>query len=81
MHINQTSSEQYGQIYVPFVNWVMMLGTLALTVIFAQSDRLAGAYGAAVSTTMLDDHCDPVSHHAGVVAVAGVGCGRRVCCL
>ena len=53
MHINQTSSEQYGQIYVPFVNWLMMLGTLALTVIFVSSDRLAGAYGAAVSTTML----------------------------
>jgi KUP system potassium uptake protein len=53
MHITQTSSEQYGQIYVPFVNWLMMLGTLALTVIFESSDRLAGAYGAAVSTTML----------------------------
>jgi KUP system potassium uptake protein len=53
MRIDQTSSEQYGQIYVPFVNWLMMLGTLALTVIFAHSDRLAGAYGAAVSTTML----------------------------
>jgi len=53
MHIAQTSSEQYGQIYVPFVNWLMMLGTLALTVIFESSDRLAGAYGAAVSTTML----------------------------
>jgi KUP system potassium uptake protein len=53
MHINQTSSEQYGQIYVPFVNWMMMAGTLALTIIFARSDRLAGAYGAAVSTTML----------------------------
>ena len=53
MHIFQTSSEAYGQIYVPFVNWLMMLGTLALTVIFAHSDRLAGAYGAAVSTTML----------------------------
>jgi KUP system potassium uptake protein len=53
VRIDQTSSEQYGQIYVPFVNWLMMLGTLALTVGFAQSDRLAGAYGAAVSTTML----------------------------
>jgi len=53
MHINQTSSEAYGQIYVPFVNWLMMLGTLALTVGFASSDKLAGAYGAAVSTTML----------------------------
>ena len=42
-----------GASYVPFVNWAMMLGTLALTVTFASSDRLAGAYGAAVSTTML----------------------------
>ena len=53
MHISQTSSEEYGQIYVPFVNWLLMLGTLALTVTFVHSDRLAGAYGAAVSTTML----------------------------
>lgn len=53
MQIDQTSSEQYGQIYVPFVNWLMMLGTIALTVAFGQSARLAGAYGAAVSTTML----------------------------
>ncbi len=53
MHITQTSSEEYGQIYVPFVNWLMMLGTLALTIVFRHSDALAGAYGAAVSTTML----------------------------
>ncbi len=53
MQIKQTSSEESGQVYVPFVNWLMMLGTLALTIGFASSDRLAGAYGAAVSTTML----------------------------
>ncbi len=53
MRIVQTSSEESGQVYVPFVNWLMMIGTLVLTVIFASSDRLAGAYGAAVSTTML----------------------------
>jgi KUP system potassium uptake protein len=53
MHIKQTSSEESGQIYVPFVNWLMMIGTLALTIGFASSERLAGAYGAAVSTTML----------------------------
>jgi KUP system potassium uptake protein len=53
MQITQTSSKESGQIYVPFVNWLMMAGTLALTVIFASSDRLGGAYGAAVSTTML----------------------------
>ncbi len=53
VEVRQTSSEESGQVYVPFVNWLMMLATLALTVGFASSDRLAGAYGAAVSTTML----------------------------
>ena len=53
VRIRQTSSEEYGQIYVPFVNWTMMVLTIALTVSFGSSDRLAGAYGTAVSTTML----------------------------
>jgi KUP system potassium uptake protein len=53
LRIRQTSAEEYGQIYVPFVNWTMMLLTIALTVAFGSSARLAGAYGTAVSTTML----------------------------
>src|ERR1039457_6089546 len=53
VRIRQTSSEEYGQIYVPFVNWTMMVLTIALAVSFGSSDRLAGAYGTAVSTTML----------------------------
>jgi KUP system potassium uptake protein len=53
VRINQTSDEEYGQIYVPFVNWTMMFLTLALTIGFGSSDRLAGAYGTAVSTTMV----------------------------
>jgi KUP system potassium uptake protein len=53
MRIRQTSSDEYGQIYVPFLNWTMMVLTVALTVSFGSSDRLAGAYGTAVSTTML----------------------------
>src|ERR1700754_2798789 len=53
MRIHQTSSAEYGQIYIPFVNWTMMALTVALTIGFGSSDRLAGAYGAAVSTTML----------------------------
>ncbi|MEI9985691.1 MAG: KUP/HAK/KT family potassium transporter [Aliidongia sp.] len=51
--IHQTSDREYGQIYVPTVNWVMMVFTIALTIGFGSSDRLAGAYGTAVSTTML----------------------------
>jgi KUP system potassium uptake protein len=53
VRIRQTSSDEYGQIYVPFVNWTMMVLTVTLTVSFGSSDRLAGAYGTAVSTTML----------------------------
>jgi KUP system potassium uptake protein len=53
VRIRQTSDEEYGQIYVPFINWTMMTLTVLLTVVFASSERLAGAYGTAVSTTML----------------------------
>jgi KUP system potassium uptake protein len=53
VRISQTSAEEYGQIYVPFVNWSMMAVTVALAAGFGSSDRLAGAYGTAVSTTMV----------------------------
>ena len=56
-HIRQTSDEVYGQIYVPVVNWMMMVATVGITVAFASSDKLAGAYGTAVSTTMLLTTC------------------------
>jgi KUP system potassium uptake protein len=51
--IRQTSDRIYGQIYVPVVNWLLMTATVATTIAFGSSDRLAGAYGTAVSTTML----------------------------
>ena len=51
--IRQTSDRVYGQIYVPVVNWLLMAATLATTIGFGSSDRLAAAYGTAVSTTML----------------------------
>lgn len=51
--IRQTSDRMYGQIYVPVVNWLLMVATVATTIAFGSSDRLAGAYGTAVATTML----------------------------
>jgi KUP system potassium uptake protein len=51
--IRQTSDRIYGQIYIPAVNWLLMVATIATTVSFGNSDSLAGAYGTAVSTTML----------------------------
>jgi KUP system potassium uptake protein len=51
LHITQTSSQGYGQIYVGFVNWTLM--ALTLTISFRTSDNLASAFGIAVALTML----------------------------
>ncbi len=51
--IRHTSDDEIGQIYVPFVNWALMLGTIVLVLGFRHSGALAHAYGVAVSTTML----------------------------
>ena len=53
LRVIQTSKEGYGQIYVGAVNWLLMIATLGLTIIFRRSDNLAAAYGIAVSLTML----------------------------
>ena len=53
LKVVQTSSEGYGQIYVGAVNWLLMAATIALALAFRKSDNLAGAYGIAVSATML----------------------------
>ena len=51
--VRQTSHKSYGQIYLPAVNWAMAAATVAIALAFRSSDKLAGAYGTAVSTTML----------------------------
>lgn len=53
MRIVPTSHEEAGQIYVPTANWLLMIGTLLIVVLFKTSQNLAGAYGIAVSGTML----------------------------
>jgi len=53
LNIKQTSERGYGQIYVGVVNWLLMVITIALTLLFHRSDNLAAAYGIAVSLTML----------------------------
>ena len=53
MNIVQTSREEYGQIYIPTVNWLLMIATIALVIGFGSSSNLAAAYGVAVSTDMV----------------------------
>jgi KUP system potassium uptake protein len=53
LEIKHTSAETIGQVYVPVVNWLMWAGTVILVLGFRESGRLAGAYGIAVSATML----------------------------
>jgi KUP system potassium uptake protein len=53
MTIRHTSAEERGQIYMPFVNWTLMLACLGLVVGFRSSSNLAAAYGIAVTTTMV----------------------------
>jgi KUP system potassium uptake protein len=53
MRIDHTSAREIGQIYVPGVNWALMLACIALVVGFGSSSNLASAYGVAVTTTMV----------------------------
>ncbi|HLZ44298.1 MAG TPA: potassium transporter Kup [Gemmatimonadales bacterium] len=52
LHIEHTSSREIGQIYVPSVNWLLMILTIVLVLGFQTSSNLAGAYGVALSTLM-----------------------------
>ena len=52
MRITHTSARKIGQIYIPSINWTLMLCTIALVLEFKSSSNLAAAYGVAVTTTM-----------------------------
>ena len=52
MNIVQTSARQYGQIYIPAINWILLALVLAAVFGFGSSSRLASAYGVAVTGTM-----------------------------
>jgi KUP system potassium uptake protein len=53
MNIVQTSEREIGQIYIPAVNWMLLVVVLAAVAGFGSSTRLASAYGVAVMGTML----------------------------
>ncbi len=55
LRVAHSSEEEIGQVYVPTLNWLLFAGTMTLIVVFQSSSALAGAYGIAISSTMLID--------------------------
>ena len=53
VEIQHTSADEKGQIYIPAINWALMVACIALVLGFQTSSRLAAAYGVAVTTTMV----------------------------
>ncbi|MGE5180955.1 MAG: potassium transporter Kup, partial [Acidobacteriota bacterium] len=53
MLIRHTSARQEGQIYVPQVNFLLMIATVAVVIGFENSSNVASAYGVALTATML----------------------------
>ncbi len=53
LEIQYTSERSMGQVYVPFVNWILFVAVVLLVLGFQSSDNLANAYGIAVAATMV----------------------------
>ena len=53
LEIRHTSSQHAGQIYLPLVNWLLLISCIGLVLSFGSSSRLAGAYGVAITVTMV----------------------------
>ena len=57
MEIRRTSETQAGQIYMPQVNWLLLVGVLVLALGFGSSSDLAAAYGIAITGVMIMSSC------------------------
>ena len=55
--IKYTSATEAGQIYIPFINWTLMIAVILLVLTFQSSSNLAAAYGIAVTGAMFIDTC------------------------
>ncbi|WP_374339338.1 potassium transporter Kup [Leeia sp.] len=53
LDILHTSEREIGQIYIPFINWVLMIIVLLLVLTYRSSSNLGAAYGIAVTTEMV----------------------------
>ena len=57
LRIRQTSASHSGQIYLPAINWLLLVGVLVLVIQFRTSSAMAAAYGIAVTGTMVVTTC------------------------
>ncbi|OQW73244.1 MAG: potassium transporter Kup [Proteobacteria bacterium ST_bin11] len=55
MNVRHTSGDEMGQVYLPAVNWLLMVSVFILVLSFRSSSALASAYGIAVTGTMIVD--------------------------
>ena len=53
MQVQHTSDKEIGQIYMPLINWTLLVLVVAVVLAFKKSENLAAAYGIAVTTTMI----------------------------
>ncbi|WP_454735305.1 potassium transporter Kup [Cupriavidus necator] len=53
MRVRYTSAAEIGQIYLPVINWLLLVLVVAVVISFKKSENLAAAYGIAVTTTMV----------------------------
>ena len=57
LRIEHTSASTVGQIYVPLINWALLICVIILVLMFRSSSNLTSAYGVAVTGAMLIDTC------------------------
>ena len=80
LRVLHSSEHEIGQVYVPTVNWMLFIGTVLLVIGFQSSTALAGAYGIAISATMLIDgvlvilllHFTKAAHSKLTIAALGI---------
>ena len=87
LRIAHTSESTIGQIYVPWINWLLMVSVLTLVFAFRSSAALAYAFGMAVTgtitiTTLLFFYIARTNgaHRCGWSCSAPARCWRSICC-
>ncbi len=86
LRVLHSSADEIGQVYVPVLNWMLFAGCTTLTIGFGSESALAGAYGIAVSCTMLIDAVMVIlllrftrsAHHRSMIAVLAFVVGLNV---